>query len=349
MRKQHGMILILPIMAAEFLNQKCSLSPEDMTPPDFQIPLENLNERWKRPVRRFLYPALNFFQTIYFRRLVPADLKANSVLYGQRGNDYERNRRKLNAIVPIQGKKILIGGCGTGRDILPWLPFNPQQLVCVDFFNYSSAWQKMKAYISKKYPNFKNRIEFFQADLENLSQVPDHSIDIFGCDAVFEHCKDLPKVLKEIKRVLIPGGYLYAGFGPLYHCWGGDHFSGSSRFNEGYHHLLLTPEEYQTYLNSFPPLPCHLPHEGRTFIDTGLFSFLKSNEYLALFEKIGHIRKLDVMISPEALRFKKQYSGLWNKLLGLPGIREFDLMCLVMVVVLQVSSIEFHRNESGHS
>ena len=66
------------------------------------------------------------------------------------------------------------------------------------------------------------------------------TVDLVFSNSVLEHIKDIDKVLKEIKRVLKPGGWLiatmpsnklgeYLGWGRLYAQW----------FNQKYHHYHL--------------------------------------------------------------------------------------------------------------
>lgn len=307
---------------------------EDRTPPGFKTPTISLVERCKRPFRRFLYPGLNFLQTLFLKNLVPKEFNVDRILFGQRGNDYDRHRRDLNRLVPIRDKRVLIGGCGTGSDLESWLPYGPQQIWGVDYFCYQEAWKAMSDYFVQKYPAYKGRIFFSRQDLTDLNDFKDHSIDIFGCDAVFEHCQDLSKVLKEIKRVLVPKGIVYATFGPLYYTWGGDHLGKNLR--DGFNHLVLSSAAYENYLKSLPETPFHNPHDGKTWIENKLFSYLKPREYLDLFKQFGTILKLDLMISPEALAFKKEFPELWNRLRALKDVEAFDLICFSMSVILQV-------------
>jgi SAM-dependent methyltransferase len=65
-------------------------------------------------------------------------------------------------------------------------------------------------------------VEFYAGDAQH-SDLPDASFDVvFSFDA-FEHFLDPPAVLREVHRLLKPGGVLYASFGPLYYSAQGAH------------------------------------------------------------------------------------------------------------------------------
>jgi len=119
----------------------------DRTPSLFTLPNDSLVERIiKKPFRHYVYPLYCFlvhhWLQITFAR--NASFKVDKWLWGQRGNDFEVNRRRINRLCPLEGKSILIAGCGTGRDIPPWLRYRPESITGIDFFNYGKAWQCLK-------------------------------------------------------------------------------------------------------------------------------------------------------------------------------------------------------------
>ena len=123
------------------------LSSVDLTPSNFRIPCDSFFETYlKKPVRRYGYPFYNFLvhQWLSGTYGKGVNYKVDQWLWGQRGNDYERHRRRVNRYSPLSGKNILIAGCGTGRDIPSWLPYKPHSLVGVDLFNYERAWNTLK-------------------------------------------------------------------------------------------------------------------------------------------------------------------------------------------------------------
>jgi SAM-dependent methyltransferase len=95
-------------------------------------------------------------------------------------------------------------------------------------------------------PAFESRqvadsIAMRQVSAEN-SGLADESVDAVISSSAFEHVSDLPAVLKEMHRVLVPGGLLYSHFGPLWSTSYGHHLwitYQDKLFN--YHNVLLPP------------------------------------------------------------------------------------------------------------
>lgn len=71
----------------------------------------------------------------------------------------------------------------------------------------------------------------------------DASIDGVFSECAFEHIRDLPAVLEEMYRVLVPGGSLFTSFGPIWSSSYGHHFwtldDNGALYN--YHNVLLPP------------------------------------------------------------------------------------------------------------
>lgn len=289
-------------------------------------------ERLKKPLRRFFYPFYNRLTTAWLRnRYSGLGIEADQWLWGQRGNDFERQRRRVNRYFPLRGKNIVVAGCGTGRDVPSWLAFGPNALTGVDYFSYAKIWDKLKKYFGMEYPA--SRVDFCQSDLTALNQFSDASIDVIGSDAVFEHVRDLPSVLKEFHRVLRPGGIVYATYGPLWHCWGGDHISGSDQLHHGYNHLLLSDGTYETYLDGLGEYT-HSEHDGRTWVKHGLFSYLRPVQYLQVLEDAGFSRRfVAVIIEPRAVKCLAQQPDLRTKLLAKNS--ELDLVATGMTIIYQ--------------
>ena len=71
----------------------------------------------------------------------------------------------------------------------------------------------------------------------------DASIDGVFSDCAFEHISNLPAVLEEMYRVLVPGGLLFSHFGPIWSTSYGHHFwTNDGQGNSyNYHNVLLPP------------------------------------------------------------------------------------------------------------
>jgi SAM-dependent methyltransferase len=86
-------------------------------------------------------------------------------------------------------------------------------------------------------------------------ELPDSSFDRVFSVAAFEHILELPLALREMHRVLRPGGLVFAAFGPIWSGCKGHHLNvevNGQRFDHGdaqlnplpdFSHLLLHPDE----------------------------------------------------------------------------------------------------------
>lgn len=87
---------------------------------------------------------------------------------------------------------------------------------------------------------------------------PDQSFDLAFSSCAFEHIQELPRALKEIARVLRPGGVLVTSFAPIWSCAVGHHLWGRTADGTRVHfldpivplfgHLLLEQGELAWFL-----------------------------------------------------------------------------------------------------
>lgn len=303
----------------------------DHTYEGFVLPRDSAVERFiKRPIRRFGYPLYIFLVNQWLsRKYCYLGLQPDVWLWGQRGNDYARHRRRVNRILPLAGKNLLIVGCGTGHDVPSWMDHRPATVTGVDYFNYDKAWSLLRQQAARDFPGTK--LDFVPADLAALSPFLAAAFDMVGSDAVFEHVRDLPSVLREFRRVLRPGGLVYATFGPLWYSWGGDHVSGSDEIANGFNHLLLDSDAYRRYLQKFGP--CTPPdHDWRIWINHSMFSYLRPLQYLTALEDVGFTRVfVGAMIAPQAIRCLAENPQLSARLLDAHPMR--DLITGAMTII----------------
>jgi SAM-dependent methyltransferase len=125
---------------------------------------------------------------------------------------------------------------------------------------------------------------------------PDQSFDLAFSSCAFEHIRDLPVALGEIKRVLRPGGVLVTSFAPIWSCAVGHHLWGRLADGARVHfldpivplfgHLLLSEPELAWFLSHtlghptalrFAELVFRHPHINRVF----------EAQYRALFAAAG--------------------------------------------------------------
>jgi SAM-dependent methyltransferase len=102
---------------------------------------------------------------------------------------------------------------------------------------------------------------FLRADARELP-FADGSFDAVFSVATFEHIQGLPKAIAEMYRVLVPGGIVYASFGPIWSSGKGHHVNAQAGSEEARHsqpeknplpdfsHLLLRPDDMRAALAS---------------------------------------------------------------------------------------------------
>ena len=177
------------------------------------------------------------------RWLSEATLRSYSPVgvFRDRGFPIESRRRWALSGLDVSNSVILVQGTGSGWDVLTWARHRPKRIIATDLFAFD-AWGEVSRYAAAKWSV---ECEFHQAPLEDHRFLADGSIDACVSDNVFEHCRNLDAVLTETRRVLKPGGRLYAAYGPLWFSPGGDHYSGRGGLHTVYNHLLLPPFEYK--------------------------------------------------------------------------------------------------------
>ncbi|MCW5318899.1 MULTISPECIES: class I SAM-dependent methyltransferase [unclassified Nostoc] len=264
----------------------------------------------KRLFYFFSRPLLSIYASQFLSTQTLKILQPSLVLPG-RGMPLETRRLWGAALCKTREATILVQGTGTGWDVISWARLKPKKIIATDLFEFKDSWSEITNYC-KKILNVE--IEFSQSPLEDHSFIKDESIDLCASDAVFEHCQDLKSVLKESFRVLKPGGILYATYGPLWFCAGGDHFSGRGGLQNCFNHLLLDSEQYMKYFLSFLQTNEDFQSGGR-YVELDLFSHLSSKEYCELFQEVGfQIKDLILQLDPKSLAFKTEFSEIFRQL-----------------------------------
>jgi SAM-dependent methyltransferase len=247
------------------------------------------------------------------RQLTDATLRACSpaAVLRERGFPIEARRRWALAAIDVRESVILVQGTGSGWDVLTWARFRPKRIISTDLFAFD-AWDEIAHYCAEKW---NVTCEFQRAPLEDHAFLADGSIDLCVSDAVFEHCRNLDAVLAEARRVLKPGGRLYAGYGPLWFSGGGDHYSGRGGLHTLFNHLLLTPEEYRTYVDD-SRRQIEGFQDGYRYIELDLFSRLTTIQYLRAFRRARFsVDALILEISSDACRFRERFPARYARLL----------------------------------
>lgn len=243
----------------------------------------------------------------YARYLAPETIRKCRPRWvlGSRGLPLETRRRWGAKYLPnLREAILLVQGTGTGWDVISWAQLRPRRIIATDMFAFAESWREIAAYCFDRY---RVPVDFRQALLEDHGFLESGSVDFITSDAVYEHCRQLPRVMRESHRLLRPGGCLYASYGPLYFCAGGDHFSGRDRLEHAYHHLGLNEAAYRRYQEENRAAVEDF-QGGLPYLELDLFSRLTTKEYLAIFREAGFIvQELILEVSPQGVEFKKRY------------------------------------------
>lgn len=258
---------------------------------------------WKQGLYCLARPALSAYWSRRVDRNLLRDLRPQWVI-GPRGMPLEARRRWAIRNLDIRRSSILVQGTGTGWDAVLWASLRPHRVMAVDLFPFEESWDEIREFCKEQWGV---PVEFAATPLEAIAGVGDGGFDLCVSDAVFEHCTDLAAVMRESRRVLRPGGFLYASYGPLWFSPGGDHFSGRGGLGNVYAHLELAPSAYDEYFRRYLGDTEQFQSGGR-YVELGLFSRLATRDYLRLFRAEGFkCQRLILEMSPEAFRFEREF------------------------------------------
>jgi SAM-dependent methyltransferase len=222
----------------------------------------------------------------------------------ERGYPLSFRRRWAVEGLDIRRATIMVHGTGSGWDVVSWARLRPKHIVAIDLFPFDS-WPEIVDHCKNAYGT---DVEFVVSPLEKDFGLAPASVDLVVSDAVYEHCKDMGAVLRETSRLLKKGGRVYANYGPLWYCASGDHFSGRENLESSYNHILLEPDYYHEYVNSFRGESENF-QDGVRYIELDLFSRLCTREYISLYESAGfEIDDLWLEVSARAIEFRARHS-----------------------------------------
>ncbi|GEM_PF-3714487 len=194
-------------------------------------------------LERFLLYLNQFFSP-------PSDFPMDGSLESYQEWQYKRAEFLYNSFyqhfVNFQGKKILDLGCGVGGKVIFYAEKIPSSsYVGVDIDGASLKYAKLLA--QKR--GVKN-LQFKKCE-ENSLPFPSSFFDIVICEETLEHVENPLAVLKEVKRVLKPGGYFLCIIGPLYYSKNGHHLF--PYINIPWVHLLFPTKTIKEAIKYMPP------------------------------------------------------------------------------------------------
>jgi SAM-dependent methyltransferase len=147
----------------------------------------------------------------------------------------------------LEGLRVLDLGCGDGILALGLTSrTSAASVVGLDLQPVDMEFLAEKAAehgISADHPRLK-----FGVSQEMDLGLPDNSVDLVVTWSVFEHVSDVPGLLKEIQRVLVPDGLLFVQIWPLFFSEHGSHLW--PWFDEPFPHLRLNDDDLRAGVQS---------------------------------------------------------------------------------------------------
>jgi SAM-dependent methyltransferase len=125
----------------------------------------------------------------------------------------------LSECPSMSGKRVLEIGCGEGARCFDTAAHDAAFVVGVDPLEQSV--RRAEQALSTLNPRIRQRVTFFHGHVEELPK--EEKFDVILSENALEHVLDVPGLLGEARRRLVPGGRMFIGFGPLYHAPSGDH------------------------------------------------------------------------------------------------------------------------------
>lgn len=141
-----------------------------------------------------------------------------------------------------KGDRVLDLGCGEGRHVISAYLEEDIEAIGVDLSVEDLTTTKEK---SAPFVRVENEDKYFALASANALHLPfaDHSFDKVICSEVLEHIPDYEGALKEIQRILKPGGLFCASvprFWPEWVCW---HYSDDYHENIGGHQRIFLEQQ----------------------------------------------------------------------------------------------------------
>lgn len=149
-----------------------------------------------------------------------SNLKPEHIKYFADGEiEIKKFWKRLNIQPSFTNKNILDFGCGHGAFCIEIAKYSPNKIIGIDLENELLKFANEN--LKKNFKQFNNIIEFRNVNI--LDKEFDQKFDIILSKDTFEHTLNLHEVLNKFYEILMPGGTVYLGFGPLYNFFNGDH------------------------------------------------------------------------------------------------------------------------------
>ena len=136
----------------------------------------------------------------------------------------------------LQNRNVLDFGCGHGALCIELANLGASKVIGIDLEEKLLNFANIN--LQQNYKNYQSIINFQKKDLLNANF--ENKFDFIVTKDTFEHSLNLPEILNKFYEILEKGGKVYAGFGPLYNFYNGDH--GRTKMYLPWFHLLF-PEK----------------------------------------------------------------------------------------------------------
>lgn len=147
------------------------------------------------------------------------------------------------AYVDLEGKAVADIGSGDGIiDLALALRGRPRELVGFDVVPTNTTYLLEQAAEHADVAALPEQLSFRGSEPERID-APDASFDVVVTWSVFEHARDPLGLLREMRRIVRPGGVLFLQLWPFYHSAKGSHLW--DWFPEPFHHLQQGGEEIE--------------------------------------------------------------------------------------------------------
>lgn len=203
----------------------------------------------------------------------------------------------------IQDQKIIDLGCGLGALSIYLSQQGAREVIGIDINQNKLNFANKN--LSINFPNLEN----IQFDYIQINTIEDQSFNMIISKASFEHILNLKDLLLQLSTKLVPGGKIFAGFGPLYNSHWGDH--NRLRHNIPWGHILF-PNHLINRLNK------KRRNKISSIHDLGL-NGLSLKDYKQIFYNITSLKVLDFRTNVN----EKRSMIIFRLIPKLPFLREY--------------------------
>jgi SAM-dependent methyltransferase len=151
--------------------------------------------------------------------------------YGEIEN--EKFWRRFRHKPKLKDKSVLDFGCGHGALCIDLANNGAKSVTGIDLEEKLLDFANKN--LNKNFSHLLTKIEFKRKNL--LNENFEKKFDLIVTKDTFEHTLDLPDVLNKFYDILNKDGKVYAGFGPLYNSFNGDH--GRTQLKLPWLHVIL--------------------------------------------------------------------------------------------------------------